>query len=62
MRSIPPTSMTNEELMKHLDLEVTFDEVSAEYVEEFLKRMREVMDLQMESARKTKDDRQLPLF
>ena len=62
MRNIPPTSMTNEELMKHLDLEVMFDEVSSEYVDEFLKRMREVMDLQMERANKPKDDRQLFLF
>ena len=62
MRNIPPTSMTDEELMKHLDLEVMFDEVSSEYVDEFLKRMREVMDLQMERANKPKDDRQLPLF
>ena len=62
MRNIPPTSMTNEELMKHLDLEVTFDKVSSEYVNEFLKRMCEVMDLQMEKANKPKDDRQLPLF
>jgi hypothetical protein len=54
--------MTNEELMKHLDLEVTFDKVSSEYFEEFLKRMREVMDLQMEKASKPKDDRQLSLF
>ena len=62
MRNIPPTSMTNEELMKHLDLEVTFDEVSSEYVEEFLKRTREFMNLQMEKINKPKDNRQLPLF
>jgi len=62
MRHLSPTSMTTKELINHLDIEVVTDTVSPQYVEEFLKRTREFMNLQTEKATNKKDDSQLPLF